>query len=95
MGPRGITAATAESAAHVPAYPQQGPLDPVGAGDAVLAALGCALASGASVADAALLGMLAASITVQQLGTTGTADPQSVRARFSDYARAFPALVEA
>ena len=50
-----------------------GPTDPVGAGDAFMAALTAALGAGAELPEAAELGNLAASITAAQLGTTGTA----------------------
>jgi len=65
--------------ATVPAAKVAGPIDSVGAGDSTSAALACALAAGASLEDAAQLGNLVASITIQQLGTTGTASPDQVR----------------
>ena len=55
-----------------------GPLDPTGAGDSVTAGAVLTLASGGTPAEAALMGNLVASITVQQLGTTGTATPEQV-----------------
>lgn len=58
---------------HVPAVRVDGPIDPTGAGDSVTAGAVLALAAGATLAEAALVGMLVASITIQQLGTTGTA----------------------
>ena len=51
----------------------EGPLDITGAGDSSLAGVTLALASGASLPEAALLGNIVASITIQQLATTGTA----------------------
>ncbi len=67
---------------QVPAFPVTGPIDVVGAGDSTSAALACALAAGASLAEAAALGNLVASITIQQLGTTGTASPDQIRKRW-------------
>jgi rfaE bifunctional protein kinase chain/domain len=64
---------------HVPAYRVSGPIDVVGAGDSTSAAIACALASGTSLPEAASFGNLIASITIQQLGTTGTASPDQVR----------------
>jgi bifunctional ADP-heptose synthase (sugar kinase/adenylyltransferase) len=61
-------------AEHVPARPVRGETDIVGAGDAVLANLGAALASGATPREAMHLSMAAASIVIHQLGTTGTAN---------------------
>ena len=67
---------------EVPAYPVSGPIDSVGAGDSSSAAMACALASGASLIEAAAFGNLVASITIQQIGTTGTATPAQVRERW-------------
>lgn len=67
---------------HVPAYPVSGPIDIVGAGDSATAGMVSALLAGASPIEAAALGNLVASITVQQLGTTGTASPEQVIARW-------------
>lgn len=72
----------AASAVHVPGYPVSGPIDIVGAGDSATAGIVAALLSGASPVEAAALGNLVASITVQQLGTTGTASPEQVSARW-------------
>ena len=58
---------------HVPALPVNGPIDIVGAGDAVLANVTCALAAGAHLNEALELATAAASIVIHQLGTTGTA----------------------
>jgi rfaE bifunctional protein kinase chain/domain len=66
----------------VPGYPVVGPTDPVGAGDSVSAALACAVAVGQPAEVAASFANLVASITVQQLGTTGVASPEQVRARW-------------
>jgi sugar/nucleoside kinase (ribokinase family) len=55
-----------------------GPTDPTGAGDSATAGSVLALCSGASLPEAALIGCLVASITVQQLATTGTATPAQV-----------------
>jgi rfaE bifunctional protein kinase chain/domain len=68
----------------VPAYPVTGPIDVVGAGDSTSAAIACAVASGATLEQAAAFGNLVASITVQQLGTTGTASPEQVRRQWQE-----------
>ena len=85
-GAEGITVCTPDSVTHVPGIKLEGPLDIVGAGDSANAGIMMALAAGASLAEAAVVGNLVASITVQQLGTTGTATPAQVRARFAEYA---------
>jgi bifunctional ADP-heptose synthase (sugar kinase/adenylyltransferase) len=77
----------AEPAAEVqtiPGYPVSGPTDPVGAGDSSSAGIVCAVAARATFAEAAAFGNLVASITVQQLGTTGTATPDQVRQRWRE-----------
>ncbi len=65
----------------VPTVRVEGPTDPTGAGDSATAGAVLALAAGAQPDEAALLGNLVASITVQQLATTGTAGPGQVAAR--------------
>jgi sugar/nucleoside kinase (ribokinase family) len=54
----------------------------VGAGDSATAGIVSALLAGATRLEAAAVGNLVASITVQQLGTTGTASPAQVLARW-------------
>jgi rfaE bifunctional protein kinase chain/domain len=86
LGERGILVVDphTNSAQHVPAYPVTGPIDIVGAGDSTSAAIASAIAAGASLTEAAAFGNLVASITIQQLGTTGTASPEQVRARWRE-----------
>jgi bifunctional ADP-heptose synthase (sugar kinase/adenylyltransferase) len=67
----------------VPGVKLSGPIDPTGAGDSVTAGAVLALASGATLPEAALVGCLVASITVQQLATTGTATPAQVLDRLA------------
>lgn len=68
---------------HVPAYPVTGPIDIVGAGDSTTSGIVASLLSGATPTEAAAVGNLVASITVQQLGTTGTATPDQVLGRWN------------
>jgi sugar/nucleoside kinase (ribokinase family) len=68
---------------HVPAVRVPGPIDPTGAGDSATAGAVLALAAGATLAEAALLGNLTASITIQQLATTGTARPDQLPPRLA------------
>jgi len=67
----------------VPGVPLEGPTDPTGAGDSATSAAVLALAAGAELPEAALIGNLVASITVQQLATTGTARPEQLPARLA------------
>lgn len=80
LSERGILGATAEGeSAHVPNFPIRGPIDIVGAGDAVSANLTAALAAGASVVEAMEIAMAAAHLVIHQLGTTGTASVSEIR----------------
>lgn len=86
-GARGILIASPQDGeasvrSRIPGYPVVGPIDIVGAGDSTNAAIVCAMAGGAGVEGAAAFGNLVASITIQQLGTTGTATPEQVRQRW-------------
>jgi sugar/nucleoside kinase (ribokinase family) len=85
-GERGILLAVpgGEGVREVPAYPVPGPIDVVGAGDSTSAGIACAAAAGASLEAAAAFGNLVASVTVQQLGATGTASPAQVRQRWRE-----------
>ena len=82
VGAQGILLFTKAGCEHIPAVPVSGEIDIVGAGDSVMAGIVSALCSGAEPSEAALLGNLVASITIQQIGTTGTATPAQVRERF-------------
>jgi bifunctional ADP-heptose synthase (sugar kinase/adenylyltransferase) len=68
----------------VPAYSVRGPIDVVGAGDSTSAGIASAAAAGLTLPQAAAFGALVASITVQQIGTTGTASPEQVRQRWRE-----------
>jgi bifunctional ADP-heptose synthase (sugar kinase/adenylyltransferase) len=83
-GEAGIRVGTADGAVHVPAYPVTGPVDICGAGDSTSAGIVTAVAAGATFEEAAAFGNLVASITVQQIGVTGTATPEQVRARWRE-----------
>ena len=71
----------------VPTLKATGPIDPTGAGDSVSAGAVLSLTSGATPAEAALIGNLVASITIKQLGTTGSATPDQVRAALTAWNR--------
>jgi sugar/nucleoside kinase (ribokinase family) len=62
----------------VPGVPVTGEIDPTGAGDSATAGAVLALCAGATLPEAALVGNLVASITVQQIGTTGVAHPHQL-----------------
>ena len=71
----------------VPGVRVEGPIDSTGAGDSATAGAVLALAAGATCPEAALVGNLVASITVQQLATTGTAQPDELPPRLALWAR--------
>ena len=84
IGEQGILVAdpAAGNVQCVDGFEVTGPIDSVGAGDSTSAAIACAVAAGASMTEAAAFGNLIASITIKQLGTTGSASPEQVRARW-------------
>ena len=81
LGNRGILVADGNAVEHVPAVSLTAPVDPVGTGDTCAAAISAALAAGAGLTEAAAIACLAASLTAQQVGTTGTASPTQLRRR--------------
>ena len=85
LGDRGmICAKPGEESMTVPAFAVDGPTDIVGAGDAATSGIVAALLAGANELEAATVGNLTASITVTQLGTTGTATPEQLRERLAN-----------
>ena len=85
MGEQGVLVTRPNEASQLaPGVPVTGPVDIVGAGDAATSGIVTALLAGASELEAAAVGNLVASITVQQLGTTGTASPEQVRSRWHE-----------
>ncbi len=86
MAQKGVLVVDMEAkTTHIPAVPIAGPIDPVGAGDSVSAAIISALSAGAGPVEAAILGNVTASITIQQLGTTGTASPGEILQCLADW----------
>jgi bifunctional ADP-heptose synthase (sugar kinase/adenylyltransferase) len=73
LGGEGILVFHTDGPTHIPACPVRGPIDIVGAGDATMSGIAAALCSGATLPEAALVGNLAASVTLRQIGTTGIA----------------------
>jgi bifunctional ADP-heptose synthase (sugar kinase/adenylyltransferase) len=85
LGDQGVLVVSPEAEPVLaPAFRADGPVDIVGAGDAATSGIVASLLAGASPVEAAAVGNLVASSTVQQLGTTGTATPAQVRARFQE-----------
>lgn len=84
VGSEGILYVDEAGEQHVPGIAVTGPIDIVGAGDSTMAGIVSALCAGATPPQAARVGCLVASITIQQLGVTGTATPEQVLTRFRE-----------
>ncbi len=84
-GEKGQWVYDGKEAVHVPALKPDGPIDIVGAGDSTSAGIVLGLAVGMSCRQAAFLGNLVASITITKLGTTGTASPDEILARYDKW----------
>lgn len=76
LGEHGVMVFDNRGYQHLGAVQVQGQVDPTGAGDSATAGAVLSLASGASLAEAALIANMVASITVQEIGTTGMASRQ-------------------
>lgn len=86
LAERGIVCASPwTEPSHVPALPVRGEIDIVGAGDSVTANLTAALAAGATLREASEIAMLASSIVIHQLGTTGTASVPQIAELVTDW----------
>ncbi len=83
-GERGCLVFDAEGCHEIPGLLILAPVDPVGAGDSMLAGIAAALAAGEDPAGAAELGNFAAGVTVQKLRQTGTASPEEILAIGAD-----------
>jgi rfaE bifunctional protein kinase chain/domain len=86
LGDRGCLVCDGGGCEILPGVRVAPPVDPVGAGDTFLAVLSAGLASQASPVEAACLANLAAAVTVQQIGVTGTASPAQVTALYDQWA---------
>ena len=79
IGAHGALYADGEYISHISAPSVEGPIDICGAGDSFLAGLAMALAAGADRSEAARIGNLCSSVTIRQIGTTGTATREQIR----------------
>lgn len=78
LGEHGAFIADGEEIVSVPAQKVEPPIDICGAGDATDAGIAFGRALGLSLPDAAYLAGIVSSITIKQIGVTGTASPQQV-----------------
>jgi rfaE bifunctional protein kinase chain/domain len=82
LGDKGCVLCEQPAAVRLPAVRVSPPLDTVGAGDTFLSSLGAGLAAGATPQEAGSLANLAAAVTIQKIGMTGTASPQEILALY-------------
>ena len=85
IGAKGALVFERETATRIPAFPVEGPLDIVGAGDATNAGVMLGLTLGLTLPESVLLGGCVSSITIQQIGVTGTASIEQVKRRLPDF----------
>lgn len=89
LGEQGVVVYAEGQAQLFQAGPTRPPLDPVGAGDTFVAGLTAALAAGATPWEAAVTGNLAAAVTVEKLGQTGTTSPVELLERYDLAAQSY------
>ncbi len=80
LGEKGMFVCEKGKGQHVPGIHVDGPIDIVGAGDSAASGIISTLCSGGTFAEAGEIGNLIASITIRQIGTTGTAKRSEVEA---------------
>lgn len=85
LGSKGISGCAGGKDYYYPGYQTSAAIDIVGAGDSVLAGCGIALLAGATPEEAAYVGNLIGSITIEQIGTTGIATPEQLLERHYEY----------
>jgi rfaE bifunctional protein kinase chain/domain len=73
LGSMGALVYANSASTEISAIPVDAPIDVVGAGDSVMAALALSSACGATLTEATQIAMLVAAVTVRKIGTTGTA----------------------
>jgi len=78
IGPEGALYAHKGEVTHIPAFAVRGDIDIVGAGDSFISGFSLASAAGASPPEAAFFAGLCSGVTIQKIGTTGTASAEEV-----------------
>jgi rfaE bifunctional protein kinase chain/domain len=81
LGEKGALVFEGDTMSRIPAFPVEGPIDIVGAGDATNAGSILGLTLGLTLPESVLLGGCVSSITIQQIGVTGTATIEQVKQR--------------
>ena len=80
LGDQGSMLCSEGKCFHSPACTVEPPIDFCGAGDTFLSGFGTFLAAGADPFTAIRMANLCSAITIQKIGTTGTASPEELRA---------------
>ena len=80
IGSNGSLYADGKTVTHIHAHDISGDIDFVGAGDTFLSGFSLAVAAGASYSEAAFIATLCSEVTIQKIGTTGTARAEEVLA---------------
>ena len=83
VGEKGAFVFERDTMAHVPSFSVEGSIDIVGAGDAMNAGTMLGLTLGLTLPEAVLFGGCVSSITIQQIGVTGTATVDQARRRLA------------
>lgn len=89
-GELGIVVAVEDQSTVIPGLKVSEPIDTVGAGDAVVAAVAAAMAAGSDPVAASVFANIAAMITVKQLKTTGTASAAEIMDAAQNLQYVFP-----
>jgi D-glycero-beta-D-manno-heptose-7-phosphate kinase len=90
IGAQGSLYTQGKDVVHIPVRAVAGPIDICGAGDSFLSGFSLALAAGADRCEAAVVASLCSGVTIQQIGTTGTATREQVLER---YEQAYGAII--
>jgi len=83
VGADGAYVFESDSISYVPAFKVDGPIDIVGAGDATNAGVMIGLTLGLTLPEAVLLGGCVSSLTIQQIGVTGTTTIEKIKQRLT------------
>jgi len=84
-GEKGLLYVEKDAVTDIEAVLLEGPIDPVGAGDTVVATFAAVKAVGTSTSDALKIANLAAAVTVQKLKQTGAASAEEIIALQKKY----------
>ena len=84
MGEKGAYVFEDDNVEHIPGFNVEEPIDITGAGDASNAGIMTGLTLGLTLPEAVLLGGCISSITIQQIGVTGTATIEQIKRRLQE-----------